>query len=127
MKRDMDLVRKIILKIEDEYESTALLNIKIEDYTVEQIAAHCKMLYEAGLISSCDIKYANNNIYIFSVGNLTWEGYEYLELIRDDSIWKKVKDTAKNQGIPLMIDTVKQISLAIISSVTEGAIKALMI
>lgn len=56
--------------------------------------------------------------------NLTWEGYEYLDKIRDDSIWKKVKDVAKDKGLPLAIDTVKQIASVIISSMTEGAIKA---
>lgn len=46
MKRDMDLVRKILLKIEEDYVSTAVYNIKIDGYSDEQIAYHCKILYE---------------------------------------------------------------------------------
>ena len=125
MKRDMDLIRKIMLQIEKEYDSTAILNLKVEDYTPEQIATHCKMLYEAGLLSDYKAQYASDELYMFGVGNLTWEGYDYLDKIRDDSVWKKVKDTAKEHGVPLLLDTVKQISSAIISAMTEGAIKAI--
>lgn len=88
------------------------------------INARTKMMYEAGLISDYKAQYAGNSLYSFGVSNLTWEGYEYLDKIRDDSIWKKVKDVAKDKGLPLAIDTVKQIASVIISSMTEGAIKA---
>lgn len=51
--------------------------------------------------------------------------YNYLDKVRDDSVWEKVKDAAKEHGVPLLVDTVKQISSVIISSMTEGAIKAI--
>ena len=125
MKRDMDLIRHIMIQIEDKYETTALYNLEIEGYTKDQVATHCKMLYEAGLISDYKSEYADNRLYRFGVGNLTWDGYDYLDKIRDDSIWNKVKVTAKEHGVPLLIDTVKQISSVIITSMTEGAIKAI--
>ena len=36
MKRDMELIRKILFKIEEEYVSTALFNLTIEGYEVYQ-------------------------------------------------------------------------------------------
>lgn len=51
--------------------------------------------------------------------------YNYLDKVRDDSVWEKVKDAAKEHGVPLLVDNVKQISSVIISSMTEGAIKAI--
>ena len=47
----MDLVRLILLKIEEEYVSTALYNIEIDGYDKETIAYHCKILHEAGFVS----------------------------------------------------------------------------
>jgi hypothetical protein len=38
MKRDMELVRLILLKIEEEYRSTALYNLKIDGYDMETTA-----------------------------------------------------------------------------------------
>lgn len=125
MKRDMDLIRRILLTIEERYVSTALYDLKIDGCSREQIAMHCKMLYEAGLISDYKVQYAGNEIYLFGVGNLTWDGYDYLDKVRDDSVWEKVKDAAKEHGVPLLVDTVKQIASVIISSMMESTIKAI--
>ena len=51
MKRDMDLVRKILLEIEEQYVSSSIIDLKIEGYDSETIAYHCKILYEAGYVS----------------------------------------------------------------------------
>ena len=40
----MDLVRKILLEIEKQYKSTAIINLKIESYDMETVAYHCKIL-----------------------------------------------------------------------------------
>ena len=63
MKRDMDLYRLILFKIEDEYRSTALINLQIDGYDVETIAYHCDLLFDAGLIKSYKPTYANDGIY----------------------------------------------------------------
>lgn len=42
MKRDMELVRLILLKIEEEYSSTAISNLNISGYDMETVAYHCK-------------------------------------------------------------------------------------
>ena len=47
MKRDMELVRLILLKIEEEYRSTAIYNLNISGYDMETVAYHCKILNEA--------------------------------------------------------------------------------
>lgn len=120
MKRDMDLVREILLKIEEEYESTAIISLKIDNYDMSTVAYHCKMMYEAGLVSSYNAQNSNNKIYMFSVGSPTWEGNNYLDKIRDNSIWKKTKDTIASKGIPLIFDTIKTISTAFITAAAEG-------
>ena len=52
MKRDIELIRLILQKIENEYVLTALHNLEIEGYDREQIAYHCKILAEKNMISS---------------------------------------------------------------------------
>lgn len=120
MKRDMDLVRKILLEIEEEHISTAIYDLKIEGYNMETIAYHCKIMYEAGLISDYNAQYAEGRIYSFGVGSLTWEGNDYLDKVRDNSIWRKTKDVIMQKGLPLVFETVKTISNAFISSAAEG-------
>jgi len=66
LKRDMDLCRKILFKIEEQYIDTALSNLELENYDNLQIAYHCKILNEAGLINYYNDQYANNSLYFFS-------------------------------------------------------------
>ena len=120
MKRDMDLVRLILLEIEDKYRSTAIYDLAIDGYDTEMVAYHCKILYEAGLISDYKAQYADNEIYVFGVGSLTWDGNDFLEKIKDDSQWKKVKETITKKGLPLVVDTIKSVANALISATVEG-------
>ena len=126
MKRDMDLVRLILLEIEDKYRSTAISDLAIDGYDTEMVAYHCKILYEAGLISDYKAQYADNEIYVFGVGSLTWDGNDFLEKIRDDSQWKKVKETITKKGLPLVVDTIKSVANALISATVEGITNSIM-
>lgn len=83
MKRDLNLIKKILLKIEEEYMNTILWDLKIEGYSIEQVANHCELLYGEGLISQYKGHFADNKLYTFAVGNLTNEGFNYLDTIRN--------------------------------------------
>lgn len=124
MKRDMELVRKILFAIEKQYVDTAINNLKIEGYSTEEIAYHCKILYEAELISEYEARYADGRIFRYFVGPLTWEGHDYLDKIRSDTVWNKTKETIKNKGLPMIIDVIKEIASAIIGSMITGALNS---
>lgn len=47
MRRDMDLVRVILLKIEEEHAGVGLANLEVEGYDRDIIAYHCQLLEEA--------------------------------------------------------------------------------
>lgn len=126
MKRDMELVRKILFAIEEQCVDTAIYCLEIEGYSTEEVAYHCKILYEAGLVSNYKAQYADGHIYIFGVGSLTWDGCEFLDKIRSDTVWNKTKDVVKKKGLPLVLDVVKEVASSVISSMTEGAIRAAM-
>lgn len=72
------------------------------------------------------MRYADDSVFFFSVGGLTWEGADYLDKVRDDSVWAKTKDLAAGKGVPLVVETVKTISSAVVSSLAEGVASALL-
>ena len=121
MKGDMELCRKILFAIEEQYVDTALHNLKIPEYTMEQVAYHCKILKEAGLITNYKALFASNHIVGFGVGSLTWEGHDFLDKIREDTIWNKTKGLIKNKALPMTLDVVKEIATAVISETLKGA------
>lgn len=122
MKRDMELVRKILFKIEDTVDNVAEYNLLIDGYSMEQIAYHCAILNEGGYIYAYKGDYASNKIYSFGVGRLTWEGHEFLDNIRADTVWNRTKEVISSKGLPLVFDIVKSVSTNIISGVINGSI-----
>lgn len=126
MKRDMDLVREILIEIEKSYVSTSICNLHIDGYDMETIAYHCKILHEAGLVSEYKPIYVDDRLVTFFVGSLTWEGNDYLDKIRDNTIWKKTKDIIKDKGLPLVFETIKTISTTIITATTEGVVNSIL-
>lgn len=125
MKRDMDLVRNILFAIEEQYVDSAILNLRIEGYEPEAVSYHCGILYDAGYLSTFNSKNADNKLWFYGVGRLTWEGHEFLDKIRSDIVWNKTKETVTKHGLPMVLDVVKSVATTIISSMTEGAIKSL--
>lgn len=125
MKRDMELVRKILFEIEEKHEDTAIYDLKIDGYTDKEVAYHAKILYEAGFISDYDARFASGELYFFGVGSVTWDGCEFLDKIREDTVWNKTKAVVIEKGLPMILDVIKDVSSAVIASMTEGAIRAI--
>ena len=115
MLRDMELCRKILLVIEEQYVDTAIFNLKVEGYSMKKIAYHCKLLYDAKLISDYKPMYGDDHLLSFGVGAITWEGHEYLDKIRQDTIWKEIKNKIQENSLPTTIEVVSKVAAHIIS------------
>lgn len=125
MKRDMELVRKILFTIEETVDNVAECNFKVDNYSMEQVAYHCALLFEGGYIENYKGQYGSGELYTFVVGRLTWEGHDLLDKIRSDSVWNRTKETIINRGLPMVVDVIKDISSSVISAMVEGAIKGM--
>lgn len=126
MKRDMDVIRKILMYIEGNFIDVALYNIKIEGYDFKTIAYHCKLCFDAELISDYDGEYAECEITDFGVGSLTWKGHEFLDKIKDDVIWSKTKKVMKENGIKFTIKAIEQVATKFIDIGIQAAIKSIL-
>lgn len=95
MKRDMDLVRGMLLAIEDDVlrfgEGTDNGGLDAPD---DVITAHLRLLEQAGLIEVMS-RPISGPIYI---RGLTWDGHDFLDAVRDPEVWKRTKDGALTVG-----------------------------
>jgi DNA-binding transcriptional ArsR family regulator len=89
MKRDFELVREILLKIEEKESAKGWIEIQLDGFTPEQISYHIKLLDEAGFIEARDA--STNDRICWKPMNLTWEGHEFLDTARD------IKDLEKGE------------------------------
>jgi len=91
VKRDMDLIRAMLLAIESDPSGFAP-KIEIPDYTEEQINYHAFLLGEAGLAEVSSITTNSSKSPEAMVKHLTWAGHEFLDSARDNTIWNQAKD-----------------------------------
>lgn len=96
MKRDLDLIRKILLEIESWPAGIHNQGVVIEGYSHEDITHNAMLLHDAGYIEAIVSRTTTgNSIY---PRKLTWEGYEFLDEARDKTVWKKAKKATEQVG-----------------------------
>ena len=97
MKRDMDLIREMLLAIEV-HPSGFAPKIEIEGYTQEQIGYHATLLGEAGLAVIHEVTGLGAKSPDARIVRLTWAGHEFLDSAREKQIWNQAKDMVKKVG-----------------------------
>jgi len=100
LKRDLDLCRSILLKIDADPKFNGrtghLINdtdqflFSFEGHSLEEVDYNLNLLREAGLIDAQ--KTAEPGAII---RKLTWEGHEFLNDTSDPDIWSKTKERAR--------------------------------
>ena len=88
MKRDLDLVRAILITAENSDEPIGediLLSIEPD---AKKMAYHLELMQAHGLIN-VTVKYdgLNKTPYMLKLHSVTWEGYDYLDAIRSARVW----------------------------------------
>jgi len=127
MKRDMELCRKILLAVEEQCNGDAIEDLAIDGYTHTQVGEHCKMMYEYGLLQEFRAINADGcSMIMFFVGEPTWEGHDFLDKVREDTVWNKTKETIKGKGLPMIFDVIKDVAAAVITSMTKAAISGMI-
>lgn len=98
VKRDMDLIREILLKIEDDptLNGSTFKAFEASDFegrSQEEITYHVDLLFEADFIFG--MPHANP---LPAISRLKWKGHEFIGTIKDPEVWQSVK--ARLKGLP---------------------------
>jgi hypothetical protein len=117
MKRDWELIRLILMKLE-ECESSAgvLRSSDVEGYDAEIVSYHMWLLKGGGLITAVCKEAVAKPVHCIAQ-NLTWEGHEFLDKVRSHTAWNKVKGLAREKGLDLTLDVIKLAAKVAIESV----------
>ena len=98
MKRNMELVRQILLKLSDHKHGYAPNPFTIDDYTDEEIGYHCLLLSEAKLIKAVESSAMDDASPRALPIRLTWEGHEFIENVRNENVWNQTKEIVGKLG-----------------------------
>ena len=114
MKRDMDLVRRILLAIEaepadpDAESEDPATGIDADEFRVSE---HVRLVIEAGLVEGHVLSSIGGEAAPSHLQRLTWAGHDYLDAVRSDSVWRKVKESAAKHGLELTLDLAKALAI----------------
>jgi hypothetical protein len=120
----MDLIRKILLTIEEEYQpgKGCIKGFSLENYTKELVAEHCDLLYQDGLIKDYSPHYSDNRIGFFTVGPLTSSGHDFIAKVRDQEDWDKIKQKVEEKRLPKTIENFSRVSGIFVGNVLSEII-----
>ena len=119
MKRDMDLIRELLLKLESwpvERGDMVPISpgaISTENHSPHEIEYHLTLLKEAGFV---DFPQEWQAGFFFRV--ITWEGHDFLDPVRDPKIWAKTKDGALAAG-GFTVDLLKDLAKGFVKKQIE--------
>lgn len=124
MKRDMDLARAILLVVEasetDPGVSVPMNSLVKEGYSDKEISYQIKLLAQAGLIEARDDSTLSGTSWC--VKSLTWEGHDFLDAARNETIWKKGKQVVLDNTGGLTFETLKGVLIQLGKSVALSAL-----
>lgn len=114
MKRDMDLMRRILLAVEESEKADGRewLHIGEEGVDAKTMSYQTLLLGEAGLlvVTSDHVTFETEGQEIPTCMplRLTWAGHEFLEAARNESSWKTATKNVVQKTGGLMFDVLKQ-------------------
>ena len=111
MKLDMDLARKIMLKLEESDEFMNFEPIELDGVSSQEISYHIKMLAEAGYVEAMDVSTFDG--WDWRARSLTFAGHEFLNAARDDTNWDEAKSTILRKGGAFTFAILQQLLITI--------------
>jgi hypothetical protein len=99
MKRDMGLIREIMLHIEAEPYVDRYVEVTIDGRTAEKVGYHVKLMYQAGLVEADNTEGVDRaDASGWKPVCLTREGHEFLDSSREPGAWEKTKPLRDKAG-----------------------------
>lgn len=114
MKRDFELIRKIVLTIEASPSGAAPHPISVDIYTAAQIGYHTYLLIDAGYATGdVDTSLGSNERPQALISNLTWAGHEFADAAHDNSRWQHAPVLVKEKTGTITFKLLKQLRAAL--------------
>ncbi|MGV3336722.1 DUF2513 domain-containing protein [Latilactobacillus curvatus] len=85
---------------------------KMGDYSIEDVCYSTEKLMEAGFIDFQRVKAWGapfDGIFV----EITWDGHEFIDSIRSDTVWNKAKEKVKSTVSNVSIQTMAAVAIAV--------------
>ena len=118
MKRDFDVLRAVLLKVEaiGDPEEPQINSLSLDGIDQPITNEHVKLAIESELIEGVCKFSTNNRILLTTIRGLTPRGYDFLDNIRNDAIWGKIKSHVASTVGTASLEVIEKFASQIISA-----------
>ena len=111
MKRDFELIRKLLLFFEEKESPEHIEVPPIDGYDKSTIKYHLVLLHDAGLLRCEPVQSSTSERIIYVIPfDLTWEGHEFLDKVKNETVWRKIRKVIAARGGSLAFNVVNELA-----------------
>lgn len=122
MRRDMDLIRELMLKLEEMPRTLGIVHqlepglgaVAVDGYSSDEIGYHLDLINEAGFLET----YGSMNSGDILFDRLTWSGHDFVDSVRNPDVWAKTKKGAEAAG-GFTVDLLKDLAKGFVKKQLE--------
>lgn len=127
MKLNPDCIRDIMFYLEEHLSISSELEIeevsvytleKALSYPIQELANTLFVLDDAGFIVS-NYDFGSDHIDAFDIFRITYDGYQFIESVRPEPVWNKVKSVGRHVG-SFSMSTITQIATSVLTAMVNG-------
>lgn len=117
MKRDWNLIRSQLLKIESG--DREVFSNYSESSSENIVCGHLELLINSGCIEGVQVKRTPDGYFGRSISNprLTMSGHDLLDTMRSENLWHKIKIKAHEKSIDLSFEAIKALSSVVLKTI----------
>lgn len=111
MKRDMELIREILVAVEADAhrDGHAIVNFDLPGRNQDELRYHAKLLRDAGWIRA-EFFFGGE----FVILDLTNQGHDFLDAVRNETVWKRLKKKLGTEGETLPLEVIKLLAIQLL-------------
>lgn len=109
MKRNWELIRQILIHIEEQPElGVSIFARNFPDFSEDEVNYHIWILIQSGLIiGSCNSDAPMQKGFRCHATVMTWQGQEFLSAVRKDTSWQKIRQHLSDKSVDISFEAIK--------------------
>lgn len=124
MRRDLDLVRAILLDVEDAAGAVPLSALSYDGKTPAEIGHHVELMAHHGLLDATVTRDWGGDVVGGSIKAMTWDGCDYLDAVRSPKVWSETKRSVRDAVGETTLSVVRRCAEAIALRMVEASLGA---
>jgi len=104
MRRDMDIIRLLLLQLEGDEKAAE----KLKGYDEPLVVYNAALLVDSGLVEGAVARGGDNEPFNVAMDHMTWAGHDFLDAARDETLWKKAKQNIMKPAASYTFEIVKE-------------------